>query len=429
MKNRALWLMLVTGCAACGGKQTPPSSEPSPPTAEIRIDGHRRLSDAVEPRKYTLELTIDPAKDSFAGKVAIEVVLHEETRVIHLHADELDIASATISRRGESMAAEARAGENEGLALVLPAELSPGPATISIEYRAPLDEVPNGLYRVKVDEEWYVYSQFEPLEARSAFPSFDEPRFKTPYAVTMRVPQGNLPLTNTLAAGVSTQGEFTAVEFDESKPMPTYLVAFAVGPFDIVTAPEGAIEGVPLRLVATRGKGALGAWMLEKTPEILARNGDEALWQSYVEALRAGPPTPTARRALIRGLGSFRDATLLRKSLALFLDGTLLAQDMRNLLGPTYDEEETFAVTWSWFTRNYDAIVEKVGPKAAPRLPRFAGGFCDAAGAAAVREFFEPPARRPSGTERVLSNTLESIAQCARRRAYLRDAVTDFLGE
>jgi alanyl aminopeptidase len=59
-------------------------------------------------------------------------------------------------------------------------------------------------------------------------------------------------------------------EFAVSNPYPTYLVALAVGEFDVLEAPAGAIEGVRFRLLAARGKGPLGKAMLQRTPPLLA---------------------------------------------------------------------------------------------------------------------------------------------------------------
>ncbi len=60
-----------------------------------------------------------------------------------------------------------------------------------------------GIFQLKEDREWYVYSQFEPTDARRAFPCFDEPSFKVPWQMTLHVPKDDLALSNTpVAIGV-----------------------------------------------------------------------------------------------------------------------------------------------------------------------------------------------------------------------------------
>ena len=46
-----------------------------------------------------------------------------------------------------------------------------------------------GLFKQTDGEASYVFTQFEPISARRAMPCFDEPRFKTPWRITLRVPK------------------------------------------------------------------------------------------------------------------------------------------------------------------------------------------------------------------------------------------------
>ena len=48
-----------------------------------------------------------------------------------------------------------------------------------------------------------------------------------------------------------------------AKPLPSYLVAFAVGPFD--SSMPATRAGVPLRVVTPRGQAAQAAWAVQST--------------------------------------------------------------------------------------------------------------------------------------------------------------------
>jgi alanyl aminopeptidase len=44
-----------------------------------------------------------------------------------------------------------------------------------------------GPYRKQSEGEWYAFTTFTPIDARRAFPCFDEPRFKTPWQFSIRI--------------------------------------------------------------------------------------------------------------------------------------------------------------------------------------------------------------------------------------------------
>ncbi|MGO8993740.1 MAG: M1 family metallopeptidase [Polyangiaceae bacterium] len=59
------------------------------------------------------------------------------------------------------------------------------------------------------------------------------------------------------------------MEIAESKPMPSYLVAFVVGPFDVIDAGTAGRAGTPLRFIVPKGRGADTAYAAAVTPKIV----------------------------------------------------------------------------------------------------------------------------------------------------------------
>ena len=129
----------------------------------------------------------------------------------------------------------------------------------------------------------------EPLSARRAFPSFDQPEFKTPFEVRLRVPEAmqafaNAPQRSRMAW--AQRPGFDEVVFEPTAPLPTYLVAFAVGTFDVRSAPER--PGKPLlRVITPAGKGGLAAFGLERGERMLAWLSDSRTLVRY-DAIREG---------------------------------------------------------------------------------------------------------------------------------------------
>lgn len=264
MSPRAcLALIWVLGC---GAPPTPPP-QPSPPPVPA-ADGNARLDRRVVPTAYQLDLRIDPAANTVKGTSEIRITLAEPSTRIVLHAQGLDLAPPTVRSAGQTQTGVIVPGENGAITLVFETPVRAGSATLSFAWTGSLGAKPEGLYRVKEGDDWYAFTQFQPLAARTVFPCFDQPEFKTPYRTRLTVRAGQFGLSNSRETDRTDADGWATYTFAETAPLPTYLVAFAVGPFDIAAAPPDALGDVPLRVVTTRGKGVLAKYALERTPLI-----------------------------------------------------------------------------------------------------------------------------------------------------------------
>src|SRR6185312_13403207 len=175
------------------------------------------------PRHESLALDIDPAKDRFSGVADIEVDLQQRDH-LWLHGLGLHVTSAKIN----DQVAHYEELDPSGVARVSWETAIAGPATLHIVYDAPYDPNLVGVYRVKDA----VFSKFEAIYARRAFPCFDEPDLKIPFDVTLTVPSAAVALGNMPIISEQPEGATKRVRFATTPPLPTYLVAFAVGPFE-----------------------------------------------------------------------------------------------------------------------------------------------------------------------------------------------------
>ena len=82
--------------------------------------------------------------------------------------------------------------------------------------------------------EAYAASQLQSISARRVFPGFDEPRFKTPFDVTITARSTDTVITTNPEVSAEDLGDgMTRHTFATTDPLPTYLLAFAVGPYDV----------------------------------------------------------------------------------------------------------------------------------------------------------------------------------------------------
>jgi aminopeptidase N len=237
-----------------------------------------QLPEGIAPTHYSLELTIDPRKDGFTGRAAIDVEIGSPTRVIWLHGLGLTDVEARVEANGEPVAATYTVVEpvTGVVRLDLEREVAAGPATLRFSYAGSYQEGAEGLFLAQVGEDRYVYSQLESIDARRVFPGFDEPRFKTPFDITVIAADGDIVATNTPLVTSEPAGEgLLAHHFQTTLPLPTYLLAFAVGPLDVVEAapiPANEIRDwpLPLRGLATRGQGPRLTFALANTASMVA---------------------------------------------------------------------------------------------------------------------------------------------------------------
>jgi alanyl aminopeptidase len=229
----------------------PAKPAPTPPAL--------RLPDHVTPKAYLVNLTLDPSKGEFTGDARIDVELAKPVDHIWLNATDLSITEARLKSETETVDLTAIPEESDQFAgFTAPRELAPGRYWLELTYTGKVSEKDyTGLFRQEDGGNWYLYSQGEALGARRIFPSFDEPRWKIPFTVSLTVPEAHQALSNTpVKRTMPAQGKdgWKTVVFETTKPLPTYLFAVAVGPFEIVDVGTAGRNKTPVRLVVPKGK-------------------------------------------------------------------------------------------------------------------------------------------------------------------------------
>ncbi len=232
------------------------ASIPQPPT--VRLDGN------IQPTGYSIDLSITPDKDTFSGTADIAIKATHPANFFWINAAGLEFKTVTLN----GAAVKVIPGNADFTGFSLAAPLS-GAGKLHVQYSGKISRTSSaGLFQLKDGGEWYVYSQFEPTDARRAFPCFDEPGFKVPWKLRMHVPKDQLAFSNTpvLSETPEADGQKLVV-FKETPPLPSYLVALAVGRFDVVGA--GRVGKTPLRIIVPRGHGGEAEYAKETIAPLL----------------------------------------------------------------------------------------------------------------------------------------------------------------
>jgi aminopeptidase N len=234
-----------------------------------------KLPDAVTPIAYRLDMTVVPDKERFSGHTEIDVQLKKSAASVFMHGRDLHVTRAVAKIGRREIPVTFTQKSPTGLAqLDFGRTVPAGKLTLKFDYDAAFGDGPSGLYRIKVGDDWYSWSQFESIDARAAFPSFDQPGYKTPFTVSITTKPGLLAVSNAPQVGTSKAGALVKHRFAATKPLPTYLVALVTGPFNRITGmipstPERK-DPLPLGVVGTKPNAGQMQYALDESGKIVA---------------------------------------------------------------------------------------------------------------------------------------------------------------
>lgn len=236
-----------------------------------------RLPSYIKPERYRLMLKPDLKEFVFSGEETIYLKLEKSVKEITLHAIDLDISDVSFANsKGKKVAINAKKisfnPKNETVTFSFAKALPKGMGELSLSFKGVLSDKLTGFYRSKYThnkkEKYLATTQFEPTDARRAFPCFDEPAAKAVFDVTFMIPSHLTAISNTIETSVvEHDGGFKTVTFSPSPKMSTYLLAYIIGEFEYIE--KKTKRGVLVRVFVTHGKKKQAEFALETAARCL----------------------------------------------------------------------------------------------------------------------------------------------------------------
>ncbi|MGY8875977.1 MAG: M1 family metallopeptidase, partial [Pseudoalteromonas sp.] len=194
----------------------------------------------AKPSSQQVSLTLDPSQDTFTGITEISLEVLKPTKYIELNGVAYAVKMAQLLG-DENCDLNNEMLKTGKVKFSCDEQIQPGKYTLKVDFSAPYNRQSVGLYKTLDQGTPYLFTQFEMSDARRAFPVFDEPSYKIPFQLTITAPTSQKVYSNTPELKTTVDGDMTTHFFDKTPPIPSYLVAMAVGPFE-----ELDIKGMPI---------------------------------------------------------------------------------------------------------------------------------------------------------------------------------------
>ena len=252
--------VIVSGC------------QPGDQAAAAPFDDPHSFSRPWEARvtELALDLTVDFDRHVVYGSAAWDVEVAPGAMQLIMDINNLDIERIVL-QPGDSAATYSIGGIEPYLGQPLAIDLRPGTAAVVVYYStcpgySALDWLEPA--QTAGGRHPFLYTQSQPVLARSFFPCQDTPGVRFPYRATITVPAGLLALMS--AENPQARSDNGVYHFNMPQPIPSYLVALAVGDLEFQSlGPRTGVYAEPEVIDKAVYEFALTETMLEEAETLL----------------------------------------------------------------------------------------------------------------------------------------------------------------
>ncbi len=229
------------------------SQDPTPGIARDLATARRK---AIESVHYDLKFRLEQGIDTVRGSVTVEFELRapRDSGPIQLDFDGAALNGISVNAKSVDLRRQ------NGHVVIPNALLRDGKNTFRADFASTVASTGTPLtrYRDKAANQDYFYTLVVPADAHRLFPCFDQPDLKATFSLHLEVPDGWHAIGNGAEIADETADGVRTVHFAKSKPLPTYLFAFAAGPFqridDAHASGVGRDDSRPLRMYVRKSR-------------------------------------------------------------------------------------------------------------------------------------------------------------------------------
>jgi len=202
------------------------------PGVSYQLAQHRART--ISEVRYDLALDVT-ARDSATGRITVQFHRADRGDLV------MDFRGRRLTRalaNGQELSPDI----GNGAHLRIPAAtLQQGANRLEFEFVSDIAASGASIIRFhdQADDSDYLYTLLVPADANQLFPAFDQPDLKARVTFALTTPMGWSAVANGSLTGADTSAGRVTHRFIETRPISTYLVAFAAGPWHLATSTVG----------------------------------------------------------------------------------------------------------------------------------------------------------------------------------------------
>ncbi len=193
---------------------------------------------AVAVHAYRVDVDVrdaaDPDNRSFPVRAELELTCNAEDTWLDFIGE---VDEVTVD-------GHPRAVEYDGARIEL-TDLPPRRTIVTVSGRAYYSRTGEGMHRFvdPADGNTYLYTQYEPADARRVFPNLEQPDLRAPFHLSLTGPAHWQLLSNEPeVARTEVADGVVRVDFEPTKPLSTYITCFVAGPYHRVDDTHGDLD-------------------------------------------------------------------------------------------------------------------------------------------------------------------------------------------